>query len=199
MTTRTSRRPSAAIDDEVRAAVRELVEQQGYQAMTIERVAARAGVAKTVIYRRWRSKAEMVFDLVVHGRSVEPPADTGSLAGDLRALVSHVLALLTGPAVRGALPGLLADLRSDSALGERFRTTVIDAERSVVERILTRARGRGEIGGDVSAAQVHAQLLGTVFAWVHLIDGDLPPTLVDDVAAALLASVKDPRRDGGSP
>lgn len=196
---RTSRRPSAAIEDEVRAAVRQLVEQQGYQAMTIERVAARAGVAKTVIYRRWHSKAEMVFDLVVHGRFVEPPADTGSLAGDMRALVSHVLTLLTGPAVRGALPGLLADLRSDNELGERFRTTVIDAERSVVERILARARGRGEVSGNVSAAHVHAQLLGTVFAWVYLIDGDLPPALIDDITAALLASAKDPGRGGGSP
>jgi AcrR family transcriptional regulator len=194
MVPRSSRRPSAAIDDEVRAAVRQLVTEQGYQAMTIEGVAARAGVAKTVIYRRWRSKAEMVFELVVHGRSVEPPADDGSLAGDLRALVSHVSALLTDSAVRGALPGLIADLRSDSELGKRFRATVINAERSVVERILQRARSRGEINANVSAGHVHAQLLGTIFAWVYLIDGDLPPTLTDDITAALLALTKDPTR-----
>jgi AcrR family transcriptional regulator len=194
MVPRPSRRLPAAIDDEVRAAVRQLVTEQGYQAMTIEGVAARAGVAKTVIYRRWRSKAEMVFELVVHGQSVEPPADEGALAGDLRALVSHVLALLTDSAVRGALPGLLADLRSDDELGERFRVTVINAERSVVERILDRARSRGEINADVGAGHVHAQLLGTIFAWVYLIDGDLPPTLTDDITAALLALTKDPTR-----
>ena len=53
--------------------------------MTIEGVCAASGVAKTTVYRRWKSKAEMVFELVLHGAEDEFP-DTGSLAGDVRAL-----------------------------------------------------------------------------------------------------------------
>lgn len=64
-------RRRAHIDARLSEAVREQLGSLGYQALTIEGVSRQSGVAKTTIYRRWQSKAEMVFDLVIHRRDEE--------------------------------------------------------------------------------------------------------------------------------
>ncbi len=187
MTPVVTRRRPAVIDEAVRAAVRRLLAERGYQAMTIEQVAVDADVAKTAIYRRWPSKAEMVFAAAVHGTSISAPADTGTLAADLRTLVAHVLDLLNHATVRGALPGLVADLRADAELGRRFTASLIEPEREVVATIVRRAVDRGEVRPGVDTDDLHAQLLGTVFAWVYLIDGAPPDNLAERITRALLA------------
>ncbi len=81
--------------------MRELLEEVGYRTLTIEGVAIRSGVAKTTIYRRWRSKAEMVFDLMLHSSDeLRAMHDRGSLAGDIEALAARIVARLpvAGPA-----------------------------------------------------------------------------------------------------
>lgn len=181
---------SLAVDAAVSRAVLDLLERVGYAAMSVEQVAVRAGVAKATVYRRWASKAEMVFGIVVHGEAIEPPADSGALAGDLRALVGHVVTLLSAPAARRALPGLLADLQRDPMLAERFQATVVQAQRAVVTRVLERAVARGEMNGRPDAPAVHAQLLGTVFAWLHLVSGAPPDDLADQITEALLAVLR---------
>jgi AcrR family transcriptional regulator len=157
--------------------------------MTVEQVAATAGVAKATVYRRWASKAELVFELVLHGNALQPPGDTGTLEGDLLALTRHVITLLTAPPARQAIPGLLADLRADPLLAERFQRTFIDAERQLVRRLLTRAVERGELTSTTDPVDVHAQLLGTVFAWVHLAADRPPAGLADRITRALLATI----------
>jgi AcrR family transcriptional regulator len=181
---------SPAADAAVSRAVLELLDRVGYTAMSVEQVAVSAGVAKATIYRRWASKAEMVFGIVVHGETIETPAVTGALAGDLAALVRRVVTLLSAPAARQALPGLLADLRRDPLLAERFQATVIQSQREVVAAILQRAVARGELGGQPDAAAVHAQLLGTVFGWLHLTFSDPPDDLAEQVTDALLAALQ---------
>jgi len=155
---------SAAVDTAISQAVLELLVERGYAAMSIKQVAAAARVPKTAIYRRWASKAEMVFALVIHGEAIQRPADQGTLAEDLRVLVERVVALLSAPAARQALPGLLADLRRDPSLADRFHASFIDAEKQLVGALLDRAVLRGELVTELDPADVHAQLLGTVFA-----------------------------------
>src|SRR5215204_2795792 len=89
----------------LRGAVRGMLEELGYQALTIEGVATRSGVAKTSIYRRWPSKAEMVFDLMLHSSDELPPLeDRGSLAGDIEALAARIVGLVAGPLGRRIFP-----------------------------------------------------------------------------------------------
>ena len=76
----------ARTDERLASTVAGQVREHGYARLTIEKVAAASGVAKTTIYRRWASKAEMVFDLVVHRADQAPPINTGTLAGDVKAL-----------------------------------------------------------------------------------------------------------------
>lgn len=168
--------------------VRALLTHEGYAAVNVERVSRESGVAKTAIYRRWDAKAAMVFETVVHGREIAPPADCGTLAGDLAALVEHVVRLLSTPLARAAVPGLLADIGSDDDLRQQFHHTLIEPELRVVEQILARGRERGEVAPDVRAKDVHAQLLGTVFAWVYLVERHTPHDLATRITRALLGA-----------
>jgi AcrR family transcriptional regulator len=138
-----------------------MLEEVGYQALTIEGVAARSGVAKTSIYRRWPSKAEMVFDLLLHSSDELPLLqDWGSLAGDLDALAGRIVALVAGPLGRRIFPGLIGDAASDPALMERFRTTIVLDERKQIAHVLQRSVRRGELTDIEVAAGLQAVLIG---------------------------------------
>jgi AcrR family transcriptional regulator len=101
------------VDAAVLAAARELVREAGYGAASIEAISRRAGVSRPAIYRRWRTKAELVFEAVYPGDEVLPIADTGEFATDLACCVRRTVELFTRPEVRAAIPGLLADLHAD--------------------------------------------------------------------------------------
>ncbi|WP_082502061.1 TetR/AcrR family transcriptional regulator [Williamsia sp. Leaf354] len=161
---------SAAVDAAVARAVLAALSERGYRAMTVDGIAQSAGVAKSAIYRRWPSKAEMVFALVIHGSDISAPEDRGNLREDVTAMVERIVELLAAPAVRGALPEILADLRSDPTVAERFRVSMIEPERALIATVVDRARARGEVRDDVDVLDVHAHVLGMVFAWIYLID-----------------------------
>src|SRR3712207_2742373 len=78
-------------DGVIRAAILRLLAEVGYSALTMDAVAAEAGVGKATIYRRWRTKEELVVDTVSElNREFAVPADTGSVEGDLRAIMHLV-------------------------------------------------------------------------------------------------------------
>jgi AcrR family transcriptional regulator len=194
---RPGRPREARVDQAVRAAVLELLTQRGYAGVTIEGVAAKAGVGKTAIYRRFLSKAELVFDAAVHGLELAPPEDTGSLRGDLAALIQRIVASLTRPAAAAAIPGLIADLGRDPGLAARFERTFVAEERAVVAEVLDRAAARGELRGPFDPELAHALLLGPVFAWLHLLrrpPANLAVCLAERIEAALVSAPTKGRR-----
>ena len=149
--------------------VTDLLYRQGYTGLTIEGVASESGVAKTTIYRRWATKAEMVFDLTIH-RAVElPPIDTGTLAGDVELLAERAVHLVAGEPGRAVLPGLLADMSGDADLTERLRQGFIGAARDDIAAVLDRAHERDELHARANTASFHAALLGIPYAQVHLL------------------------------
>lgn len=180
----------------LRAAALELLAEGGYSGLTIEKVAARSGVAKTSIYRRWGSKAEMVFELVLHGDAFSDPIDSGNLLDDVRLLSTRVVALVGGDVGRSVLPGLLADIAGDTALARRFQQTFIGSGREEIRSILARAVSRGELLNETKATLLHSVLLGTVYAWVHLFPQEVPSDLSDQLAE-LCMGVLRPIGGGG--
>ena len=152
-------RRRAHTDARLSEAVREQLGAHGYQALTIEGVSRQSGVAKTTIYRRWQSKAEMVFDLVIHRRDEEGLADSGSLTGDIEALAGRVVDLIAAEPGKSTLPGLLADMAGDPDLTSRLQQSVVAAVRADIEAMVDRAISRGSAGGcDVDG--LYAALLG---------------------------------------
>src|SRR3954463_4158759 len=105
---------AAVLRDDLTGVIREAVLEElaahGYGRMSIEGVARRAGVGKTTIYRRWDSKLQMGID-VVSAIAIEgmAPPDTGSLRGDLRAMLGAVSMALRHPLALQIVPDLLAE------------------------------------------------------------------------------------------
>jgi len=154
---------SAAADDAILGAARSLLEAGGYEAVTMEAVAARAGVGKTTVYRRYANRAELVADAVMDLlAAVVPAADQGSLRADLE----FVLGGLTGPA-SGRMADVMLRLATESLADERTREILNERllihRRAVVAGIVERARERGEL--------------------THPVD---PDTVIDLIGGALL-------------
>lgn len=112
------RRRSSAIDTKALAAARELLVEQGWDGTTMVAIAERAGVGKPALYRRWPSRAHLVFE-AVFGWSV--PTQEMSTATDVdhwvRQSCSYTAELFERPDVIAAMPGLLAQMRTDPELG----------------------------------------------------------------------------------
>lgn len=159
----------ARTDERLTETVAGQLREQGYARLTIDRVASASGVAKTTIYRRWASKAEMVFDLVIHRTGEAPSIDTGALAGDVRALAERAIALIANDPGKDVLPGLLADMAGDAELATRLREAFVGAARDDITAILDRARGRGELAAEPDVEGFHAALLGIPYAHFHLL------------------------------
>lgn len=185
------------MDQALVAAVRDLLAEHGYASLTVDAVASRAGVSKAAIYRRYATKQEMTFAILLHDLHEEPPADTGSLRGDIAALTTRIGEQLAQSSA-DVLTGLLADVHADAALGDTFRTTYLAAERSMLTAVLDRAVGRGELPRRPDPAVVHVLLLGPLFAWLIMLDEEpahapqLARTVAEIVTDALLSHVLPP-------
>ena len=135
------------------AAVETLVEV-GYAKLSMESVARRAGVGKSAIYRRWPSKVELVTAVLARfSVPSTPPPDTGSLRGDIRALLGAVADWLSEPRMRAILPSLLAEYHRNPALAEASAAHIGEPRRQWARRTLDRAVQRGD------ATQEQADLL----------------------------------------
>jgi AcrR family transcriptional regulator len=150
------------VDEAVRTAVVALLEEKGYAGMTIGDVAARAGVGRGALYRRWSSKALMAFASAVHPVELGDPPDTGSLRGDLRALAELIRARVITPSAAAALAGLVVELRDDPALAGTLDDRLWSGERGWMATILDRARERGETGEATDPELVRQLLIGTI-------------------------------------
>ena len=150
------------IDADVVAAVLETLRTQGYRAVTIEGIARQVRRARTSLYRRWRSKRELVAYAVLSEMGEQPAADTGALRGDLDTAV-HGLRRTFAGTLGQALAGLVADMAHDRALARTIRTEVLAARRRSLRAAFDRARARGEAGGDRDVELLLDMLTGPLY------------------------------------
>jgi AcrR family transcriptional regulator len=133
-------------DDVIRAAILRLLGEVGYGALTMDAVASEAGVGKATIYRRWRTKQELVVDTISElNRSWTVDADTGSIEGDLRQLVHRMVEMMDSP-VGMATRSLLAAMQHEPALIDAFRDGPMAVWRRAYTDMWARAQARGEVG-----------------------------------------------------
>jgi AcrR family transcriptional regulator len=132
---------SARVVSEVLEATLQTFAEQGYAGLTIEAVAARAGVNKTTVYRRWPSKAELLAAALLSLRDDEPdPPDTGSLREDLLLLMRQVAARMATPTWRAIMQALLLGNADPElqAIMQRMRDTRPAIPPAVIERAIKR-------------------------------------------------------------
>lgn len=154
----------------------ELLLEQGYRAMTVEQVRARAGVGKATIYRRWSSKEELVKEAVKHLHAELPqPPDTGSLQGDFVEVARLTLDGTAPSAVASFLPRLMAEASDHPELHAIFITYLVEPRRRALISILHRAIERGEVREDLDLDLVVDMLAGPLLYRAMLV-GTQPET-----------------------
>ncbi|MER5795394.1 MULTISPECIES: TetR/AcrR family transcriptional regulator [Streptomyces] len=134
------------VTEAIRAAVFEELAAVGYARMSIEGIARRAGVGKTAVYRRWRSKLHLVLD-VVSALAVMglPVPDTGSLEGDLRLLYEVTSRALRHPVASQIIPDLQAEAARNPDIAEAMQKTLREGQEGVASKIIEAAQRRGEL------------------------------------------------------
>jgi AcrR family transcriptional regulator len=150
---RAGRPRSADADRAILAATRSALVELGWSGLTLGDVAARAGVAKTTLYRRWAGKNELVVDAVaaLFEEQLELP-DLGSLEADIHGVVMCFAGLLDRPETRTALMAVVAEATNDEALRLRIREAIVDRQKHLVLTGRKRAQQRGELPPDEDSA-----------------------------------------------
>jgi AcrR family transcriptional regulator len=173
------------------AAASAILRDEGYTALTMERVAAESGVAKTTLYRHWPTKAGLCMDLYleVAGRELHDP-DTGGIAADLKHIVNAVVRLQTRTVAGPAFLGLVAEAQLNPDTRDAFLAEFAQRRREITRGVLRRAIARGEIRRDVDIDLVIDTIGGaTTF---RLLQGHAPLSrkFADDLVDVVLAGIR---------
>ena len=131
------------VHEAILEATRELIRERGYRDVSIEAIARRAHVAKSTIYRWWRSKGMLVFEAVWSAARWREMPDTGDLEQDLREMLRIAVDNWNDLVVRRGFPGMLADLANDRQLYEVVDEKFLDRDRQAKARVFERAIERG--------------------------------------------------------
>lgn len=159
---RRSERSKQAILD----ATRELLaEEGGVRSLTIEAVAARSGVAKTTIYRRWRDKWELALDAAMIDMltTFEDPVDVGDTRKELITFVNSAVRTLGSRPYGPAMQGLASEVATDPELGRVYREYVVDPRRRQIQAVIERGIERGDLRPDTDLRLVQELLIGPIY------------------------------------
>jgi AcrR family transcriptional regulator len=180
---------------ELYEAVLELLREVGYDALTMDAVAARTRSSKATLYRQWGGKAELVAKAVRHGKpgSSADEVDTGSLRGDLHALTlrSDDCEMEQNSAL---MRGLAMAVHSNPDLLKAFKEHLVEPEMAEFRHVLQRAVDRGEVRADSPAMQFVPHMMIGAFAARTMLD-EQPPTqafLLSYIDAVVLPALGAP-------
>ncbi|MBJ7904873.1 TetR/AcrR family transcriptional regulator [Streptomyces sp. NPDC003656] len=160
---------------ELYEAVLDLLREVGYDALTMDAVAARTRSSKATLYRQWGGKAELVARAIRHGKPGRiSDVDTGSLRGDFHAIVSHEddCAMEQNSAL---MRGLAMAVHNNPDLLAAFREHLVEPEMSALRAMVGRAVDRGEVAPDNPALPFVVHMMIGAFATRALVD-EQPPT-----------------------
>ena len=178
---------TARVRSVVLAAVEAELAEHGYDGLTIDAVAARSGVHRTTVYRRWKTVAGLLVDLLQAGADDSwEPADTGSLEGDLIAVNREVhVALTARPSVTQAV--IAASFRTPEAAEALTRFWADRYERTAI--VVRRAVERGEIPSGTDAHQLLLTATGPLYHQLVLLRRPMSRSIADHHARVAAASV----------
>jgi AcrR family transcriptional regulator len=190
-------RYGAAREQAILDAVVELLSEVGYEALTIDAVAARAHASKTTIYGRWPGKAALVRAAVseVVQRSARAMGDTAGLRDDLLAAMREVRSYLT-PEFAAMMRGLVHAMSADRELSELLRPVLDDeiASREIIERAVRRgeiSRGSQRRAAALVHEVIEGQIVRRMFVTGEPIDDRFARHVIDDMLMPLLSQATE--------
>ncbi len=145
-------------------ATRVLLGEGGYSNLRLEHVAARAGVGKATIYRRWGSKEALTQELLAElaGPHIAV-ADSDDTRTELLDAVLNPMRAITETSFGPVIRALLSQIAGNPVLGDPFRATVVQARRAEVARVVNRGIARGDLRPDVDVDVATELLVGPVY------------------------------------
>ncbi|MDX6207488.1 MAG: hypothetical protein QOF39_3545 [Frankiales bacterium] len=178
---RSSRTEAAILE-----ATRELLSESGVRHLTVEKVAARSGVAKTTIYRRWRSKEDLALAVLIDFvQSIVAVPRGDGVRSELVALLRGAVNSLGTTVMGRVMQGLVSELATNEDLSRAFRERVVALRVGEVRKIVQRGIERGELRPDTDVDLLHELLFGPVYYRLFLsggaLDRKLPAKIVDAV------------------
>lgn len=191
---RRGRPPSAEIDERVLDAALELLAENGYTGFRLDALAARAGVAKTTILRRWPSKAAVAAAAVqrLALQTIDVP-QSGTLRGDLHALLTSAVTVFTHGHGR-FVPHLMQESGHHPEITDLLHT-VIHTRRLAYRRVLGRAIARHELDPDVDQDLLIDLLVGPIWTRLLITRDPITQSLVDEIVDAVTRAFPAPSED----
>jgi AcrR family transcriptional regulator len=180
---------SVACHQAILRATMELLREFRYADVTMEGIAARAGVCKQTLYNWWPSKARLAMESYLASAATRIPApDTGSTEEDLRRLLSATCQALGRDelSLGELLAGLIADAQSDPELERELRETLVATRRSVAATILNRGMQRGELDPNLDLQLVLDLLYGPIWYRLLLRNAPLNRAFAHELVAHLM-------------
>jgi AcrR family transcriptional regulator len=177
----------ARADRAILEATRELIAELGLYEFRTEDVAARAGVGKGAIYRRYRSKDELVTAAIaalVTEEIVVP--DTGSTRGDLLLLMQEAVELYRGSLARRLMPNLISAIAQKPELARAVRDVFLAGRRAALAEVLRRGVARADLRPDLDLELALDVLGGPLFYRLLVTGGPIDEQLAEGVADLIL-------------
>jgi AcrR family transcriptional regulator len=154
--------PRARSEEAILKATLELVAEHGVGGLTVDAVAARAGVGKQTIYRHWGSRARLVHDAIACMHEKGDLPDTGSVREDVRRMLEELVDFLSTEDSGRVLPSLIDAAERDPELLE-LREQHIQERRGAFAEVLQRGVDRGELPPDADLSLLTDLLVGPFF------------------------------------
>jgi len=185
---RPGRRRSEDSRDAILQAATELVVEQGHAAVSIEKIAQRAGAGKQTIYRWWPSKGDLLMEALARKADLHIPLpDEGSWAADLRRMLDDSYVLARAPQIVELLRALMAEAQLDPAFGARFRTEFLQRRRAALAILVERARQRGDLPASLTAEFAADVVFGVLWYRLLAIPQPFDSRLTNHLVALLTA------------
>ncbi|MEV6518835.1 TetR/AcrR family transcriptional regulator [Micromonospora chalcea] len=172
------------------AAALELLTETGYSALTVEAIAARAGVGKQTIYRWWRGKGAVILDALADDMpEVVALPDTGDLRADLRQVLRATVAEFADPRLSATTRAITIETLADEDLAAQARDRLLRPQLNAVRARLEAAREAGQVRPDVALDLVVELLFGPLYHRWLLRNGPLTDDYADGIVDLVVAAV----------
>jgi AcrR family transcriptional regulator len=145
-------------------AAAELLLRRGPDAVSMDAVAERAGVSKATIYRWWPSKEMLALDALLDwAAATAPPRDTGSLRGDVLALLRPWVREISRQPFGPVIAAFLNEAQADPEFADAYRTRFVEPRRDAMRAVFARAAERGEVPADLDVEVALDLIYGAVY------------------------------------
>ena len=186
----TRRAPGRPRSPEVHAAILDaaiaLIREVGYDSVSMDGIAAQAGVGKAALYRRWSSKEGLVVEALGRLVAAMSVPDTGALAEDVRLVMATHRRMYADPASGQLLSGIVAAMARSKAIARAVRRGFVATRHDALREVLARGVARGELRDDVDLDLV-VEMLNAPLFYRYLLSGrPVNEALVTEVTASVL-------------